>query len=42
MWEYPTDFNKIQYVQYIQASFSPFFAQQIMPYILGTMAVLDT
>jgi hypothetical protein len=26
----------MQYVQYIQASFSPGFAQQIMPYLLGT------
>jgi hypothetical protein len=32
----------MQYVQYIQTSFSPGFAQQIMPYLLGTTAVLDT
>jgi hypothetical protein len=31
------DQNKIHYVQYIQASFSPGFAQQIMPYLLGIM-----
>jgi hypothetical protein len=35
-------YNKIQYVQYIQASFSPGFVQQIMPYLLGATAVLDT
>jgi hypothetical protein len=35
-------YDKIQYVQYIQASFSPGFVQQIMPYLLGTTAVLDT
>jgi hypothetical protein len=32
--------NKINYVQYIQASFSPGFAQQIIPCLLGTTAVL--
>jgi hypothetical protein len=26
----------------VQASFSPGFSQQIMPYLLGTTAVLDT
>jgi hypothetical protein len=30
------------YIQYIQASFSPGFVQQIMSYLLGTTAVLDT
>jgi hypothetical protein len=35
-------YNKIHYVQYIQASFSPGYVQQIMPYLLGTPAVLDT
>jgi hypothetical protein len=42
LYTFTIDFNKIQYVQYIQASFSPGFAQQIMPYLLGTTAVLDT
>jgi hypothetical protein len=35
----------IKYVQYVQASFSPGFVQQIMPYLLvtySTTAVLDT
>jgi hypothetical protein len=32
-------YNKIQY---LQASFNPGFVQQIMPYLLGTIAVLDT
>jgi hypothetical protein len=42
LYTFTTDYNKIQYVQYIQASVSPGFAQQIMPYLLGTTALLDT
>jgi hypothetical protein len=40
LYTFTIDYNKIQYVQYIQASFSPGFAQQIMPYLLGTTAVM--
>jgi hypothetical protein len=32
----------MQYAQYMQASFTPGFIQQTMPYLLGTTAVLDT
>jgi hypothetical protein len=39
LYTFTIDYNKIQYVQYMQASFSPGFVQQIMPYLLGTTAV---
>jgi hypothetical protein len=29
-------YNTIKYLQYVQASFSPDFVQQIMPYLLVT------
>jgi hypothetical protein len=42
LYTFTVEYNKIQYLQYIQASFSPGFAQQIMPYLLGITAFLDT
>jgi hypothetical protein len=34
LYTFTIDYNKIQHVQYIQASFSPGFVHQIMPYLL--------
>jgi hypothetical protein len=42
LYTFTLKYNKIQYVQYIHASVSPGFVQKIMPYLLGTTAVLDT